>query len=472
VAELARSRSSIEVAWPDECIYLVGARNLAERGTLDTQYYLTSSLLRRGYPHRDVHMPGYVLALAPFVEAFGTTLTAAAWLNRLLFCAALLLVFLLGDRVLESRTQALSAAALLAVCPPFPGYLFVAYPEMLTAVAFLIGLAWLVSGGGRAHAVVAGVLYAAGAVVRETLLVALPLYAARIPRREFWRGFAPSALATLLLVVAPLSRDRAIHPNALYPSVVEEALRSESPLATLAGALLDNVAANLSSLTEARPASSAEDAVLAFMFLVGLTAGAAHRLLPKGARPLLLATAVSLALLSLAVLCLYVVRVRGGVWGGVRAYMCFMPLLVVFATPLLFRVRGLRWRLATAAGVVAAMLWLADWQLYAFMRYKGSDHEDQERHERYVASYVERFAPRRLVGRLFLYGLRHYPTEIVWSLPRDYAELRALEEKVPFEFIVIPERSPLRLFFVRNPRYLRVNKEDRGAELLIWRRLD
>ena len=55
VAAATRRQAMKAVAWPDEAIYLVGARNVVERGTLDTNYYLTYSLLRRGYPHRDVH---------------------------------------------------------------------------------------------------------------------------------------------------------------------------------------------------------------------------------------------------------------------------------------------------------------------------------------------------------------------------------------------------------------------------------
>jgi hypothetical protein len=84
---------------------------------------------------------------------------------------------------------------------------------------------------------------------------------------------------------------------------------------------------------------------------------------------------------------------------------------------------------------------------------------------------VDSAAPTRIAGRLFLYGLSHYPVEVVWSLPNDYRELRALEAKIAYDFLVVHERSPLRLFLIRNPRYLRINKDDRDAELLIFRRL-
>src|SRR6185503_15472872 len=132
----------------------------------------------------------------------------------------------LARRILADEWQAAAATLLFVVLPPFPGYLHVVYPELLVAFAQLAALAWLVHTRGIAGAALAGVLYATGALARETLLVSLPLYWVKLPRREFWRGFAPAAAATLLVVVAPLSRDRAVHPNALYPSVLEEARRS------------------------------------------------------------------------------------------------------------------------------------------------------------------------------------------------------------------------------------------------------
>src|SRR5262245_26630377 len=81
VWEVCRRRAFSELAWPDECIYAVGARSVAERGSLDTHFYLTHSLVVLGHPHRDVHLPGYIFALAPFVAALGANLRAAALLN-------------------------------------------------------------------------------------------------------------------------------------------------------------------------------------------------------------------------------------------------------------------------------------------------------------------------------------------------------------------------------------------------------
>jgi hypothetical protein len=471
VAGVARQRAAPDIAWPDEVIYLVGARNVIERGTLDTNFYLTYSLLRRGYPHRDVHMPGYVLALAPAVAAFGPTLGAAAALNVILFAAQAALVYAIARALLPERAQAVTAAALFAVLPPFAGYLFVAYPELVVSFAFLAGLAVLLHARGLAGAAAAGVLYALGALFRETLLLALPLYLVRLPPRSRWRAFLPAAAATLVLVVVPFAGRRAVHPNALYPSALEEARRSEHPLATLAETVLANVAANLRATARMDPEASAEDAVLALIVVLAAAAAlGARRLLPE-ARRLANATLLSLALLTAAVLCLYVVRERGGVWGGVRAYMAWMPLLLVFATPLLFAPRRRALVAALALAVAAAAASLDLWQVRFFNRYKGTDLEDQARNAAYLSRYLDAYHPQRIASRSFLYGFQRYPIEVIWSLPRDGRELAALNQAISYEFLALHEKSPLIPVLRDNPRFLRINKDDRGAEFLIWRRL-
>ncbi|HYU43656.1 MAG TPA: hypothetical protein VEQ84_16030, partial [Vicinamibacteria bacterium] len=216
---------------------------------------------------------------------------------------------------------------------------------------------------------------------------------------------------------------------------------------------------------------SAEDAVLALIVLLALTAALGARRLGPESRRLAGATLVSLALLTAAVLTLYVVRERGGVWGGVRAYMAWMPLLVIFATPLLFAPRRRAVTLVLALVVAAGALALDRWQVRFFNRYKGSDLEDQARNATYLSRYLDAYHPHRIVARSFLYGFQHYPVEVIWSLPRDGRELAALNQAISYEFLAIHEKSPLLGVLRDNPRFLRVNREDRGAELLIWRRL-
>jgi hypothetical protein len=227
--------------------------------------------------------------------------------------------------LLEDRRQAATAAALFTLLPPFPGYLPVAYPEIVVSCVLLSGLAWVVTVTGTPRAVVAGILFGLGALFRESLLLALPLYLVRIPRRGWLRGFLPGAAVTLVLL-APLSRDRAVHPNALYPAVFEEAWRSDAPASHLAAALWRNAAAN--RLASGRPLSML-GAVLVFL--------PRRRPAPlplARPRPAARGHAASLLLLTGAALSLRD-RERGG--AGVSACACPGPGAgLILATLLLF----------------------------------------------------------------------------------------------------------------------------------------
>lgn len=470
VVSETRIRSMPEVAWPDEAIYLAGARNVLERGTLATNFYLTYSLLLRGYPHRDVHMPGYVLALVPAVAALGDTYWAGAALNAIAFAGCVLLVHALARGLLPDPRAALLAAALFALAPPFPGYLHIVYPEIVIGLVALAGLAWVVHRGESAWgAALAGLLFGLGPLFRETLLLLFPVYALLISPRRLLRAFAPAALGTLLLV-SLLSKDRAVHENAIYPSVFEEARRSEAPVATLAGALWRNVRANLEMTADASPTRNAEDAVLLFLVLLAGAAAAGTRGLPSRSRRFALGLGLSLLLLVAAMLVLYVVRERGGVWGGVRALMAFSPALVVLATPLLLRPRHVLLRGVLVAAALGGCLWLDGWQLHFFRRYKGSDHEDQTRMARAMERWIDREGPRRIVARCFVYGHSHWPVEMIWSPPKDSRELARLEKLLPYDFVVLNARSPQRPLFAGNAHYERVNRGEPDPEFLIWRR--
>jgi hypothetical protein len=442
-----------------------------ERGTLDTNFYLAHSIILRGHPHRDVHMPGYVFALSPFVAALGGTLEAATALNAFAFLASILLVHGLARSLLGEDLPAAVAAGLFAVLPPFPAYLRVAYPEGVVTLVFLAGAAWLIRGKGLAHAAVAGALFGLGALFRESLLLAFPLYFARIERRHLLRGFLPSSLATLALLFVSFAGGRAVHPNKLYPAIVETSRRSDSPLTKLSESLLANVGQNLLLAGQARPLQSPEDAALAFFALLALAAALGSRRLHGEGRRFANAILISLALLLLAMFPLYVIRLRGGVWGGVRALMPFAPLLLVVATPLLFRARRPAWAGALVLATAAGFTLLDRQEIRFFNRYKTTNLEDEERQAAYLGSYIDRHHPRRIVAKVFAYGFTRYPVEVIWSLPQDGRQLAELERAVAYEFIAVHWRNPLRIALIRNPRYVRMNKPDREAELLIWRRL-
>jgi hypothetical protein len=469
VARVALNRALPELGWPDEWIYLTLARSIVEKGTLNTNFYIASSIESLGYPHRDVHLPGYALALAGLGSWRGYSLSTAIDLNLFAFGVSVVSAFLIARRFLSTR-RSLLAAALLAILPPYPGYLAVAYPEHVTAAALLAlvaGAAWI-QGGLATFAL--GILLGASLLFRETLIFVTPLIAHLLGARRTARFLIPGFLLALLVLLPPLGANRAIHPNALYPSVIGEALKSPEPLSRLATVIASNARINLSLLFTSDPSVRAEDAVL--LFLLGLASIgllASLRLEPRlGA--FVRATSFSTLLLFAAMVVVYVVRERGGVWGGVRALMPMAPLFVIGLC-------GLRLGRAAAGALVATMimtsLFLSSWQIAFFNRYKGSNLEDQSRATKFIEERTRRFAPRRVVGgRYFQYGYLNFPVEVVWSGADDIGSLRRLYAKFPFDFVVIHRRSAMRFDLRKDSEYEWLNADEgQAAEYQIYRRV-
>ncbi len=469
VTRVSLLRAVPRMGWPDEWIYLTLARNIGEKGTLNTNFYLGTSIEAIGYPHRDVHLPGYALVLAAVGAANGYTFDTAVLVNVLAYLITVLSAFFLA-RAFFPLGRSLAAAALVAILPPYPAYLAVAYPEHVTAAALMALVAaafWVESGGG---VFVLGFAVGASLLFRETLLFALPLFAVRFGGRRFLRFFVPGLLLCAVTLLPPLAKDRAVHPNALYPSAITEALKKAEPISSLASTIAKNAAVNLELLFTSNPAERAEDAVL--LFLLGLAvAGVALSVRLQGReRTFVRAAAVSTGLLFAAMVVVYVVRERGGVWGGVRALMPMAPLFVIGLC-------GLRTKAITtgllAAALVGSSLFLDSWQIAAFNRYKNSNLEDQNRAANFIEARTRRFAPRRVVGgRYFLYGFRNFPVEVVWTGGDDMRSLNRLYPIFPFDFVVIHRSSPMRFDLRKDPRYEWVNAEEgQAVEFQIYRRV-
>lgn len=470
VTRVALGRALPELGWPDEWIYLTLARNIAEKGTLNTNFYIASSIEALGYPHRDVHLPGYALALAGVGSWRGYSLDAAIDLNIFCFGITVLCAFLIA-KAFFSTARSLLAAALVAVLPPYAGYLAVAYPEHVTAAALMA----LVAGGawirGRLATFALGVLLGVSLLFRETLIFAAPLLASLLGSRRTARFFLPGLLLSVATLLPPLSANRAIHPNALYPSIVGEAFNSPDPVTRLSGAIASNASINLSLLFTSNPGERAEDAVLLFLLGLGLLSLLASFQLDARLRTFVRATSLSTLLLFAAMVVLYVVRERGGVWGGVRALMPMAPLFLIGLCGLSISRAAAAALLAT---LIATSLFLGSWQIAFFNRYKGTNLEDQNRAARFIEKRTRRFAPRRVVGgRYFQYGFENYPVEVVWNGADDIGSLRRLYAKFPFDFVVIHRRSPMRFDLRRDFAYERLNAEEgQGAEYQIYRRVE
>ncbi len=157
--------------------------------------------------------PGYPALVALVFAALGRDDALVGWAHAILGAATVTLAFLLAHRVSGSAAVALCAFAVLSVYPPlvfYTGFFLTETTSAFLVTLFVVAFVAAVERGRPVAAVVAGLAFGAGAVVRPNLLLALPFLAVVVAvlRREapVVRAAWIAALAALA-VVAPASLD-------------------------------------------------------------------------------------------------------------------------------------------------------------------------------------------------------------------------------------------------------------------------
>jgi hypothetical protein len=461
-------------ALADEFIYLAGARHLALTGSLAARFYDAQAILQQGYPHHDVHAPGYVLVLGSLTAAVGGGYATAVWLNVIAYVASAFLVRGLSAALGLSLRAAWVAAALYLVLPAFLPYVFWAMAELVLGALFLTTLFVAAARGERPWgAALAGLLFGLTFLVRESALFGLPAVLGLMAVRGRLRIFLVAAGAFLLLVYVPLSRDRAPGGANFWEPTSGKAFGYESVQAARQGqwtsaarAALRRASDNLRELVG--PTSAIEKGILATYGLMALASTLVWRRFGSAGRRLLEGAWLGLAGMLAVLFFVYVV----GQWSGFRYLMFLIPALLPASVASLDS-EAPPWRRA-AIPVLLAVAWVAlDVRTLALLNaYKASRQKRQEG----IAAYVERYVDARSLTRIaltngWLFGLRHYPVEVISSLPDGGGELRVLERAVWFDCLVLPGDTPLAGEMESRARYRRLNADDAAPPLLVYRRL-
>jgi 4-amino-4-deoxy-L-arabinose transferase-like glycosyltransferase len=453
-------------ALADEFIYLAGARHVARTGSLQARYYDASAILSRGYPHQDVHAPGYVLLLGAFDRVAGATNAAAIALNVLAYVAAALLAYALATALGVEPARARIAALLALLLPGALPYVFWAMAETVLGALVLLALVLAARGEDRPWtAAAAGLVLGLAFLVRESALFALPAVIALLGRRAR-RAALVAFVAVALAVYAPLSRERAPGGANFWVPSGGSAFGFEAVQAARGGRVAASialvgrrVAANAAELVG--PSTTwTERGILASYLALPLLALARWPAHPPRSRRYLLGLLVGFVAVVALLFGVYVVVQ----WSGYRYAMFLMPAFL----PLVLPAGRAAWKIAGPFAVAAVVLLLG--VRTVFNDYKSS----RQKRQVGIADYVDRYVPtppdRIVLPNGWLYGWRHGPIEVISSLA-DGAALRKLERNLPFDYVVLPAGSALQQDTESRARYQRVNPDDADAPLVIFRRI-
>lgn len=462
-------------ALADEFIYLAGAKHFARSLSLDARFYDAEAILRIGHPHQDVHAPGYVILLGALMAAVRGGYWTAVAVNVAAYVASAFFVRGLAAALGRSPSAAWAAGALYLVLPAFLPYVFWAMAEVVLGALFLAAL-WAAAVGGQSRrgVVLAGLLFGLAFLVRESALFGLPPLIALLLGRGRVKAFLATVLVFLVLVYAPLSRQRAPGGANFWAPTSGKVFSFETVqaarggrLAAAAGLVAERASRNLAELLS--PATApVEKGILATYALMAIGAFAAWRRSGPLGRRMLAGLWLGLGLMLAVLFGVYVIAQ----WSGFRYLMFLIPALL---PALVFPLDGTgpMLRRAAAPGLLLVGCLALDARTLTLLdAYKASRQKRQEG----IAAYVERYVDTRSLTRIgltngWLFGLRHYPVEVISSLPDGGGELRMLERALWFEYLVLPGDTPLAVEMEGRLKYRRVNGEDPEPPLRIYRRL-
>ncbi|MET0552470.1 MAG: serine hydrolase [Vicinamibacteria bacterium] len=422
------------LVWSDEIVYATGARHIADGHGPVSSFVHPDSILARGLPLRDVHLPAHAYLLSLGVRVLGTGEHVPALVGSAAFLLAALFVFALG-RLLAGDAAGLWAAALFAF---FPGVSAYGRSGMSEATFFPLVAGWwllwcaALRDRGPWQAGALGLALAVTATHHETAL-ALLLPAAfalwrwpREGRRTAALAFAAGFLPWMALVFRPLYRARAPYPHVV--SFMLDSVRETGSLRPFA----DTLARNLQPWSH----PGAGLAVYALIVLCALAAVALTGRTRDLRRSLAVWTALVLAATFVVLAPLHVLRG----WIPVRMFAVLVPpALAVIACGLASRGSRLA-RNGPPALALAACLAL----LVPANRWLARDRQEHAGEGRAYSAFIREHvsSPRVVIAeRAYRYGWDAYPVTVV-DVDVDGLRFAALAKRTAIDAVVTSRSAP------------------------------
>jgi 4-amino-4-deoxy-L-arabinose transferase-like glycosyltransferase len=491
--------SSFQIRWNDETLYYTVAQNIARHFDFNSNHYLTSSIIAKGYPTKDTHLPGYPLLLALGFSLGGINETTPFFVNYFLLAITLIMLFFLGNKIANPWVG--FGAGIVYLISPYTLILthsvmteIAASAAVITVVAilFLLKENWL---KGFCLALAISMAY----LIKPFLLTLLP---ATLLVLLFWkqRRYLQTLFSLFLtlsfltvVVLLPLGENQEIYPYSATFILGQPTLTAKLQLmaqqfwlncrlivnfwqfpvyASITLSMLILWSVSGAAFVSKRPwrklkligAKYIDDPPPAplkkggargkvFLELRTLRAFKVPPLL-RGVRgdlntsyfsALMLFGLTSFIPVLLAIFLLY-----RNIDMGIRGLASFSALLSLLGVVGLFELKKtkLTWRGVIALGLIISIC-LNSSSLATFQKLKNLQrrqsarlYNKSNRLQQVISQY--QIEPRVVISeKNFYLAIARYPTRVIWQLPNNLNELRKVEKKVNVDLIELAENQPL-----------------------------
>ncbi|NER03721.1 MAG: glycosyltransferase family 39 protein, partial [Okeania sp. SIO3C4] len=211
---------SLQIRWNDETLYYTVAQNIVRNFDFNSHHYLASSIIEKGYPTKDTHLPGYSLILAIGFLIGGINERTPFFVNYLLLMITMFLIFIVSRNIFNQWVG--FGAALIYLIYPYTLILTHSVMTEISAAAVIMVAVVLLflQKEGWLKGIFLSLVIALAYLIKPFILTLLPasITVLWIKKNQYYKQTLLSLLFSLALlsiaVLIPLSQNQEIYPYA------------------------------------------------------------------------------------------------------------------------------------------------------------------------------------------------------------------------------------------------------------------
>ncbi|NET24279.1 glycosyltransferase family 39 protein [Okeania sp. SIO1I7] len=442
---------SLQIRWNDETLYYTVAQNIVRNFDFNSHHYLASSIIEKGYPTKDTHLPGYPLILAVGFLIGGINERTPFFVNYLLLMITMFLIFIVGKNIFNQWVG--FGAALIYLIYPYTLVLTHSVMTEISAAAVVMVAVVLLflQKEGWLKGIFLSLVIALAYLIKPFLLTLLPASIAVlwINKNQYYKQTLLSLLFCLTLlsitILIPLSQNQEIYPYAATR------ILSQSSLTNMFRMMGENFLFNCSLIINFKQFPVYSTITLSMLLLWGISLAVftptieRHKLTYFTVyRNLCILSLISFLPALLAVFLLYQY-----IDMGIRGLAVFSPLMTILSVASLWLLTSqlpTKKILAIGLGILVCLSYS---NFVTFHKLKNLQRRQSERLYTY-SSRVQKvisklqIQPQVVISeKNFYLAIANYPTQVIWQLPQTLNELREVEKKVKIELIELKDSDPI-----------------------------
>ncbi len=441
---------SLQIRWNDETLYYTVAQNIVRHFDFNSNHYLASSIIQKGYPTKDTHLPGYPLILAVGFLIGGINEATPFFVNYLLLILTIFLIFTVG-KAIANQWVGFGAAFIYLIYPYTLVLTHSVMTEISAAAVIMVVVALLfLQKEGWSKGIFLGLAIALAYLIKPFLLTLFPASIAILwieKNQDYKKTLFSLLFAFALLfvtVLIPLSQNQEIYPYAATR------ILSQSNLTDMLRMIWENFLFNSTLIINFKKFPVYGTITISMLVLWSITlAVLATAIYQKKLQQwgkytnLCIFSLINFLSALVAFLLLYQYI------NGTRGLAVFSPLMAILsATGLWLLTPQLKIKKVVTIGL-GICLCLSYSNFVTFHQLKNLQQRQSQRlyaHNSRLEKVMSKLPiqPRVVMSeKNFYLAIANYPTQVIWQLPQTLQELRQVDKQVTINLIELKDSDPI-----------------------------